>query len=672
MKYLMSFIAVFLMVSSAVAQDVPEPDTPYLEFIKARAASLRAGKGPPAFLGDWNGQRAFIKSKLIEAWGGFPEEDCPLEPRILDTFQRDGYRVEKILFQTMPGVWMTANAYVPEGDGPFPAVLCVHGHWPGAKQDPHVQARCIGLAKLGYFVLAVDAFGAGERGVGKTLGEYHGDMTAATLWPVGRPLSGVQVYENRRAVDYLLTRPEVDGERLGVTGASGGGNQTMYAGAMDERFKAVVPVCSVGNYQSYISRACCMCEVVPGVLTFTEEWGVLGLTAPRGLMVINATQDAPQFSVGEAKKSLAYVDPIYQLYGQPDYVRHATFESGHDYNQAMREAMYGWMAWHLKGEGDGAPIPEPAMTTEDPEALRCFPGETRPDDWMTLPKFAAREGRTLVERIQTPASREAWEVMASGMRARLDHQVLGGTKPNGGTRQPVTPVFPDDPQTAEPQGPVTLLVSIPDVPENSDSFVQTFLSEEEAPVVQVHLRATGPNAQPNDTIGRAPDHNTAEWALWTDQPLLGQWVVDVRAAIDQLVEGGMNLDGLRIVGVGPAGVVALCSAALDERIQEVTCIGTLSSYISEVPYEGQRLGIMAPGILRDVGDIQQLAALVAPRRLAIIGGVAGGGQALDEASLVANFSFTSDVYGLYGSDSELAILPHEETVSLEEPLVQER
>lgn len=187
----------------------------------------------------------------------------------------------------------------------LPAVLCVHGHWQGAKQDPHVQARCAGLATLGFFVLAVDAFGAGERGIGKALGEYHGEMTAATLFPVGRPLSGIQVCENMRAVDYLISRPEVDPEKLGITGASGGGNQSMYAGAWDERFKAVVPVCSVGTYRAYLGAACCMCEVVPGAIKFTEESGVLALVAPRALMVISATQDAFQFSVGEARKSVA-------------------------------------------------------------------------------------------------------------------------------------------------------------------------------------------------------------------------------------------------------------------------------------------------------------------------------------------------------------------------------
>jgi len=657
MKRMSLLLLTLLTVPVAMAQDAPAPDSAYLAFIKERAAALRADEVLPDTLEAWNAQRESIRAKLIEAWGGFPTEDCPLEPKILDTLQRDGYRVEKLIFQTMPDIWMTANAYVPDGPGPFPAVLCVHGHWPGAKQDPHVQARAIGLAKLGYFALAVDAFGAGERGVGKALGEYHGDMTAATLWPTGRALTGVQAYENRRAVDYLQSRPEVDGGRLGVTGASGGGNQTMYAGATDERFNAVVPVCSVGNYQSYISRACCMCEVVPGVLTFTEEWGVLGLTAPRGLMVINATQDAPQFSVEEAKKSLAKAAPVYQLYDKPGHLRHAIFESGHDYNQAMREAMYGWMAWHLKGEGDGSPIPEPAMETEEPEALRCFPGETRPDDWMTLPMFAAREGRQLVERIARPDTAEAWRDQALAMRTQLDQEVLGRTTPSRGSREPVTPVLATSVGELKGKGRIALTLSLTESVGLEEGSLAMNLTADGYTVVPVQLRATGAHVQPNDAIGRAPDHNTAEWALWTDQPLLGQWVVDVRAAIDQLAAAGAVLDDLHVAGSGPAGVVALCAAALDERIQETTCVKMLVSYTSDTPYEGQRLGIMAPGVLKQAGDIQHIAALVSPRRINIIEGVNGAGQVLEPTKLIEAFSFARAVYTLTGAGEGLTIRP---------------
>src|SRR5439155_25643915 len=171
----------------------------------------------------------------------------------------------------------------------------------------------LGLVTLGFFGLLVAAFGSGERYTTPALGTYHGALYGSMLWPAGLTLLGCQVYDNRRAVDYLLTRPEVDGDRLGITGASGGGNQTMYAGALDERFRAVVPVCSVGTYQAYLRAACCVCEVLPGALRFCEEGDVLALVAPRSLLVINATKDAFQFSVGEAEKSVARARPIFRL-----------------------------------------------------------------------------------------------------------------------------------------------------------------------------------------------------------------------------------------------------------------------------------------------------------------------------------------------------------------------
>ena len=683
LRRLVSARCVACLITALVTQTAmaDESEKTFLDFVKSRAAELRARDEAPISLDDWQKRRRAIRKQLLKAWGGFPEEPSPLNPQVLGTFKRDGYRVEKVIFQTMPDVWMTANAYVPDRPGKLPTVLCVHGHWRGAKQDPTVQARCIGLAKLGFVVLAVDAFGAGERGVGKALGEYHGEMVAATLWPIGRPLSGLQVYENRRAVDYLLTRPEVDGARLGVTGTSGGGNQTMYAGAWDERFKAVVPVCSVGNYQAYLGAACCMCEVVPGALEFTEEWGVLSLTAPRALMVINATRDSFQFSVGESKKSLALVEPVYRLYGQPENVRHAIFESPHAYNEPMREAMYGWMTRHLKGEGDGSPISEPEMKTEEPETLRCFPGESRADDWMTIPRFAAREGRKLSHAVRLPTSAAAWREMAGSLKRRLDQDVLGGTKPkpkppgsstvpksqNSGV--PLTQIFEFE---AEPGIRLTATQTLGTAPRRAGTVVVLSLEGELKPaanelaravhqsgrtVVSLGLRATGEHAYPRDTIRRAPDHNTAEWSLWLGRPLLGQWVLDLRTALNVIEADGGLPRKLTVVGVGPAGVVALSAAALDSRIQQVVTVGSLASYVSDAPYESQRLGIMAPGIVRDVGDIQHLAAFIAPRRLVIIGGVNGAGQTLGEAPLKQRYGFTQRVYSLEQAASQLTVLP---------------
>lgn len=648
----------------------------FLDFVRRQAAELRGQEKPPATPAEWQERRTALRQQLLEAWGQFPADPCPLEPRVLGTLQRDGYRVEKVVFQTRPGIWMTANAYVPERPAKMPAVLCVHGHWPGAKQDPVVQSRCLGLVKLGFFVLVVDAFGAGERGLSKALGEYHGEMVAATLLPVGLPLSGLQVYENDRAVDYLLSRPEVDGSRIGITGASGGGNQSMYAGAWDDRFSAVVPVCSVGNYQAYLGAACCMCEVVPGALRFTEEWGVLGMTAPRALMVVNATRDARQFSVEEARKSLALVQPIYAQYGRPESLKHAIFESQHDYNRAMREVMYGWMTRWLKGEGDGSPIPEPSFQTEDPETLRCFPGQSRPDDFTTIPQFAAAEARKVLQPISAPADVAAWQTRRGAMLQGLSRSLFGGDPPvaaqkalvstaNTGNRRAIT--FEPEPgltltaaqsRSTPPADRLAIVLDLDGEEKAAGSDLAGGLDRQGWSVLTLDLRATGKLAYARDKIGRAADHNTAEWSLWLGRPLLGQWVVDVRRLLDALHQSDGSLPKeILVAGAGPAGLVAVSAAALDPRITRVATSRMLASYVSEEPYQGQRLGIMVPGILRHAGDIPHLAALVAPRPLVVAGGVTGGGQPLDQAALDAAFAFTRQVYQAEDAAGKLQVLP---------------
>jgi dienelactone hydrolase len=661
----------------------------FLEFVKVQAGALRAADEAPLTEAGWKQQADRLRADLREAMGGFRFEDCPLEPRKVGELQRDGYRVEKILLQTLPGIWMTANAYVPFKQGRLPAVLCVHGHWPGAKQDPTVQARCIGLAKLGFFVLSVDAFGAGERAVGKALGEYHGEMTAATLLPVGLPLSGLQVYENMRAVDYLRSRPEVDPERIGVTGASGGGNQTMYLAACDERLAAAAPVCSVGNYQAYLGAACCLCEVVPGVLQFTEEGNVLGLVAPRPLLVINATQDALQFSVGEARKSLARANRIFSLLGNLDRLRHATFESAHDYNQAMRETVYGWMARHLADTGDGRPIPEPQIKTEDPEALRCFPGDTRPDDFVTLPRFAAAEARKQLGRKRAPARLADWQTERRRMGERLETAVLGGmpssspldlhieAAPDRKSRvlrfnsEPgITLIARQEIGLARP-AKVALLLDLEGAEKAAVSPLASALRTAGWSVVTPELRATGRFAVKQDRVGSAPDHNSAEWSLWLGRPLLGQWVLDVRRTLDALAsEGGLPVSDITLVGFGPAGLVALCAAALDERFTRVVTVDSLVSYVSQEPYRNQRLGIMAPGILTEVGDIHHLAALVAPRPLVVAGGVNGGGEQLDPEAMRREYSFTEQLYRLHGASGAFRLTTALSAAELADTLVR--
>lgn len=621
----------WILVSALLlgAPDEPEPPIDFLGSVRAQAAVMRKGDRPPPSLKAWQSEKKLLRSLMTEAWGRFPEEQVPLKAKALGVMRRDGYRLEKLMFQTMPDVWMTAHAYVPEGDGPFPAVLCVHGHHREAKQSPVVQARCLGLVKQGYFVLAVDAFGAGERGIGKKLGEYHGEMVAATLIPTGRVLAGIQVYENMRAIDYLQSRSEVDGSRLGVTGASGGGNQSMYIGAWDDRLKAVVPVCSVGNYQSYLGVACCMCEVVPGALKFMEEERVLAMVAPRALLVINGTKDSVQFSAHEAAKSVKGAVPVFKHVGVPSKLRHATFEEGHGYSRAMREAMYGWMALHLKGEGDGSPIPEPALKTENPEKIRCFPNESRPDDWMTLPKFAAREGRALLSQITSPKTANEWRVQKEGRRKALmegnwletkDGVNLKPVLSGGGTR-------------------AVVLLDIDGGAKARSSKLGREIGRAGHRLITFDLQATASSAVGRDRIGQALDHNSAEWSLWLGRTLLERWVGDLRRVITQ-----SNEREVVVIGVGPTAMVALASAAVDNRVSKVMVVDGLATLITEKPFRGQRLGALMPGMLEKVGDVPHLAALIAPRSLHWFGGVQGDGERLSQGELKEAMQATQEAY----------------------------
>jgi hypothetical protein len=449
----------------------------------------------------------------------------------------------------------------------------------------------------------------------------------------------------------------------------------MYAGAFDERFQCVVPVCSVGTYRSYLGAACCVCEVVPDAMTYAEEWALLSLVAPRALMVVNATRDAFQFSVGEAQQSIARAQHVFRLHGKAEKIAHSIFESPHDYGKGMREAMYGWMTLHLKGEGQGNPIPEPPLTPEDPETLRCYPGDSRPDDYVTLPRFAAAEADRIIagHNRQEHSHREHWSSTAMRLQDALVNGIFGGLPPAGmiDVREPESRTYVLE---TEPGVEVTAIVRPGDAPKRRVAVLLDLEGAEQArqselaqslmeagwETVLTDLRGTGRYAVAGDRIARAPDHNSAEWSIWTGRPLLGQWVWDAQKICEffaRMMSPGMSPpDEVILVGTGPAAIVALCAAGIPGcQAARYVLVNPLVSFRTAVPYVGQRMGIFAPRILRDAGDVPHLAGLIAPRKLLISGGVTPGGESVGPDALRDQFAFTRKIYRLFGADGHLAI-----------------
>jgi hypothetical protein len=176
-------------------------------------------------------------------------------------------------------------------------------------------------------------------------------------------------------------------------------------------------------------------------------------------------------------------------------------------------------------------------------------------------------------------------------------------------------------------------------------------------VLAPDLRATGEMKPPGDGVRDASDHNSTEHALWVGRPLLGQWVFDVLVLLDWLaLQSGLDRRRFAVAGLGQAGVVALCVAGLfDDRVSIAGAVEAPISYVTEEAYGADtRMGLLAPGILR-VGDIPQLAALSAPRRLILAGGVTPQGHKRTEKQLREAFAFTSSVYKLHKADDQLTI-----------------
>jgi hypothetical protein len=282
-----------------------------------------------------------------------------------------------------------------------------------------------------------------------------------------------------------------------------------------------------------------------------------------------------------------------------------------------------------------------------------------------------------------PVRAEDWQAESRLRREALTNRIFGGLPPRTPLDSKVTPNAAGDERTLtfhpEPgltltarqrfgsgsKNAVAIVLDLDGADKAAAHLIVETLQKSGWSVLTIDLRATGKLAWPRDRVGRAPDHNSAEWALWVGRPLLGQWSWDISRLLDALAAADGKLsDRLALIGRGPAGVAALAAGVVDERIQRVAAIDALASYVTDVPYEGQRLGLMAPGILREVGDIPHLAALIAPRRVVIAGGVHASGTPVTSDQQREAFRFAAAAWQRLGAQKEWKLMPSDKIESI--------
>ena len=576
---------------------------------------------PPETLTEWELRKKELRKRISELSGARTFPDLDLDYHETRQFDIEGGVVKMIYFQTRPGVYATANLYVPEGEGPFPAVITMMGHSSDGKLYDMYRAVGYELVRNGYVSLHIDPWGAGERTTTHGIFEYHGAHLGAALLDVGETLLGMQLTDNMRGVDLLSSLPYVDATKIGATGASGGGNQTMWLTAMDDRIKAGMPVVSVGTFESYIMSSNCVCEMLPDGLTIMEESEVLGLVAPRALRVCNAGKEANKaFLPGEMERSVKNAGKIFELYSAGEKLDFQIGNTTHGYHPEYREFLIGWLDLHLKGNGDGSPRKTMEYDLPLAEKMMVFEAGKRPDQVVSTVDFCSQRGTMLPRTISVNADTKRRQLRKllhtpEGKKLREVHRY---EETNGWDRYALEtsdgyllPVLIRRPSRGNNEYKLIAWT------EGKDSISQDVLQEFERTgtgICLVDFWGIGENASSvaqKLTGTRLPKFHTLSRSLmWLGHTLQGVWVREMEIAVDWIKEE-FGPENIRLLSNKDLGLAGLFYAALNPgQIKSLDLEDAPVSYsFGEKITEGFfTMSVHIPGFL-EWGNVATVAAL---------------------------------------------------------------
>lgn len=645
----------------AQALGQPDRDAPGDRMIQDYLARVTAELHAP-FASDvesparWQTRRPLYRDEYFYMLGLSPlDERTPLKATVTGTHAGDRFVVDMLHYQSRPGLYVTGNLYRPAETKPgerLPAVFYVCGH-SGRGRDGNktaFQGHGIWFARHGYVCLVVDTLQLGEIAA-----THHGTYRENRWWwhSRGYTPAGVECWNGVRGIDYLISRPDVDPERITVTGISGGGAATFWIAAADERVKVAVPVSGMADLPSYVPNRVINghCDCMFLYNTFEWPWTrIAALVAPRPLLFVNSDSDAI-FPMDANERIIAQLEKLYSLYGAGDRVDAVVSVGGHAYRQDIRQAAYRFISAHLKG--DARPVTDSEVgVVEDPPAKVVHPVEPRllrvfPND-ADLP---ADQLNTTIDQHFVPLARvslptagkyDEWrDALEAELRRVVFHALPQRVPPARLDKQKSTEVA----RLETEEGISVLIEKIPEgvaSPKRILLFVDGGGTDMPLPVWVQKQRL------PSDLLYRCEPRGIGETRWTVKNPpnyiarahvLLGRTVdtgrvFDVIATARYLRSVEKDLP-VHVAGEGPGAILAAYAALYEPEIAGVIAQNPPLTHMD--PAAPQFLNVLR------VADVPELLGLVAPRPMIIV--------SADE-----RLERTSAIYAAAGAGDRLSIL----------------
>lgn len=650
MKRLIFLIALFAAAGAKAQQDMKvidkwmqhsdAPNSLYhhlaaeaFRHLEKRAGEVAGLRGVSA----WQQRQQWLRKTLQEVVGPFPEK-TPLHAKVTRSIDKGDYRLEHILYESQPGFYVTGSLFIPRGSKKAPAVLYCSGHSATGYRSPAYQRVILNLVKKGFVVFAFDPVGQGERL------EYYDTTTRKSRhkWPSnehsypgaqvfanGQTLAMYMTWDGIRAIDYLLTRKEVDPQRIGITGRSGGGTQCAYIAAFDDRITAAAPE----NYITSFKRL--FQSVGPqdaeqnffnGIARGIDMGDLLAVRAPKPCLMITTTRD--MFSIQGATETAKEVSAVYAAYDKKDDFVMVTDDAPHASTKKNREALYAFFQKYLHHPGSANDEEVKMLSAAELQVTGTASQKGETIFSLNLKEAEKKHTQLQASRQQMPVMLESAKKLSGYKEPEMGAEPVftGRLQQEGyaiekafvkGEGDYVIPYLLLKPQNGGHKAVIYLNPSGKSLDGDMEWLVKngfTILAPD-----MVGTGETGPGTFKGDSYIDSISYNLWFAAIQTGRSITGIRAGDVVRLTRLLKKTGMNeVYGLAREEMAP---VLLHAAAFEKNITRVALVSPSPSYWSIVSsriYDPRFIQGIVPGAT-DVYDLPDLAASLAPRRLLITG-----------------------------------------------------